>query len=356
MKKTIKELKLVNILSLLGLVFLISACGGSGGGSSNSSTPTPAPTKPSELKCPASLGSDYKAIDNYYDLKFYLVDTTGAYYDNKSTSKYCLTSDISIGSDFSTIDTISGTFNGQGKVINNLKRTFIRDNSGMLNRVTFYQPVISSVLSLGLNSYAAIITNNKSTIEKIKVINPEISGGNAGGLIGENNGRVQNSQVDGGTITADTANEAYLGGLVSLNYGTIGPMNKVTGITIKGNYYTGGLAGTHFYGAITTSQVTSTNLTGKNVGGILGQSVEGILNYNCVSGVSLSASQQAGYILGSIYTESKTNNPTFANNQFKPTSITDGTPDHWGVGGATAATSGITIRDASCDDLAIDFN
>ena len=360
MKKSIKELKSIHILSLLGLVFIISACGGSGGGSSSSSTPTPAPTKPSELKCPANLGSDYKAIDNYYDLKFYLLDdsTSNSYYDKNRSGKYCLTSDITIGSDFTTIDTFSGEFNGQGKAINSLKRTFIREQSGMLNRVTFNQPVISSVLSSGQNSYAAIITNNnnRGTIEKIKVINPEISGGNAGGLIGENNGTVKNSQVDGGTITAATTNEAYLGGLVSLNYGTIGSMNKVSGMTIKGNYYTGGLVGTHFYGTITTNQVTSTNLTGKNVGGILGQSVEGILNYNCVSGVSLIASQQAGYILGSIYTESKTNNPTFSNNQFKPTSISGGVPNHWGVGDATAATSGIDIITTDCPELSFNFN
>ena len=355
MKKSIKELKSIHILSLLGLVFIISACGGGGGGSSS----TPVPTKPSDLKCPATIGddfADYKAIDNYYDLKFYLVDTTGAYYDNKTTSKYCLTSDITIGSDFTTIDRFLGIFNGQGKAINNLKRAFIRLFSGNLNRVTFNQPVIKSVLSTPLlTNVAAIVTDNSGTIEKIKVNNPDITGDRASALIGYNTGTVKNSQVTGGKVTATIT--SYAAGLVALNKATVGPYVKVTGMTITSGYHSGGLVAYNTGSTIISGQVTSTKLTGVDVGGIVAGSYQGTINNNCASELSINASsERAGYILGNIVKIGNAVDPTFSNNQFKPTSITDGTPDHWGVGSATAATSGITIRDASCDDLAIDFN
>ena len=338
MKKSLKELKLDNILSLLGLVFLISACGGS-------STPAP---KPSDLKCPATIGddfADYKAIDNYSDLKLYLIYEGSGYYN--IGAKYCLTSDITIGSDFTTIDTFSGTFNGQGKAINNLKRTFIKYHTGILNRVTFDQPVISSILSTGgIHEVAAIVTENTGTIEKIKVNNPEVSGVLASGLIGLNISIVQNIQVTGGKITSTVASA----GIVLNNTRTLGPKVQVTGMTITSDFFAGGLAAYNTGSTIINGNVTTSTLTGVNVGGIAATGAAAI-NNNCVSELSLSASGLVGYLIGFAPATA-----TFSGNSFKPKTITDGTPDHWGVGGKTAATSGISQIDTTCPDLAIDFN
>ncbi len=352
MKKSIKEIKSIHILSLLGLVFLISACGGSGGGSSA----TPVPTKPSDLKCPATIGddfADYKAIDNYYDLKFYLVNE-GSGFNNRG-AKYCLTSDITIGSDFATIGSFSGTINGQGKAINNLKLTFIRENYGNLNRITFNQPVISSALGdyLGFERFTAIITQNtdRGIIEKIKVNKPEISGENASGLIGYNSGAVNNILVTGGKVNS-TAN-LYSGGIVSRNFKNIGPNLKVTGMTLTSTVSFGGLVGyNNFNGAITYGQVTSTTITGSNVGGIAGEANSGAINNSCVSDLTLSGSEKTGYILGLTK-----GNISYSENQFNPKNKkTNGDPDHWGVGDATAANAAISLINTACPELAFDFN
>ena len=344
----------------LAAVLMLSACGGSGGGGSSSSSSTPVPTEPSALKCPTTIGNDYadyKAINSYDDLKHYLLDTSSDSYDKEGSSKYCLTSDITIGSDFTTIDKFSGTLNGQGKAINNLKRTFIREFSGNLNRVTFNHPVISSSLSTGFYNYIAIITKNTGIIDKIKVNNPEITGEDAGGFIGDNNGTVQNTLITGGTITDNSIFGSFIGGAVTTNSKTVGPKVHVTGMTINAITYAGGLVGINFAGGtIKGSQVTATKLSSTFfMGGIVALVNSSTIENNCVSELSFSGGGRPGYVYASLQPGSVV--PALSGNQFKPNNKkTNGDPDYWGVGGATAATSGITTRDTTCDDLAIVFN
>jgi len=127
-----------------------------------------------------------------------------------------------------------GTLNGEGNTINNL---YInkpdKNNTALIEK-----------------------TSNNSEIKNIGLKDVDITGNyNVGGLVGENNAKIQNSFVKG-TVEGNS----YIGGLIGDNDNYSHIENCYSSGSIKGDYYIGGLIGWNNQGTVKNSY-SSANVT-----------------------------------------------------------------------------------------------
>ena len=171
----------------------------------------------------------------------------------------------------------NGTFNGLGNTVSNL--------------------------SVSTNdSYAGLFGNSSGTIANLTLANVTVtstgSGGYIGGLIGLNNGAINNVNVTG-TLTASTA--TYLGGLVGYNNGSI--TGATAGDSVNGgggNSYVGGLIGLNNATLKNVSASGAVNgATAEYLGGLIGYN-NGTLTTGSASGAVIggNGNSQVGGLIG----------------------------------------------------------
>ena len=216
--------------------------------------------------------------------------------DNYIDGKYCLMEDI----DFSQISNwgsvildYGAELNGNGYSVNNLtiNSTTNSDMQGL-----FYDNY-GTIKNLNLNNVSididseyigGLITQNDGRIENCSV-SGSIKGGNyTGGLVGRNMYETIKDCSSSATVTGNDST----GGLVGYNEGgTITDCSSSGTVTGTG-YDTGGLVGYNQYGTITDCSSSGTVTGNNNTGGLMGGNFEGTIT-NCSS---------SGNVTGNIYT------------------------------------------------------
>jgi hypothetical protein len=137
----------------------------------------------------------------------------------------------------------SGSYNGYGFKINNLKSLNRIDNVGLFSIVRF-----SGVIENVVIENTDIIANRSC----------------AGGIAGYNYGKISNSKVTG-NITGNS----YVGGIVGRNSGNISEC--YTEILVEANNYVGGLIGQNRGVARNNNSYGKINASSRYVGGLIGQ-------------------------------------------------------------------------------------
>jgi len=140
---------------------------------------------------------------------------------------------------------------------------------------------------------------NGATVQNVGIVNCDIKGGErVGGVVGKNNGTVENCYV-----TGNVSGTNYIGGVLGGNWGTV-----------QNCYATGNVSGTNYVGGVVGYNVSSLRncyATGvvsgdQYVGGVAGSS-SGTLQ-NCVAlSPNVSATSLFGRVVG-LYTGPLTNN------------------------------------------------
>lgn len=142
------------------------------------------------------------------------------------TSHFVLTKDITLTSAWTPVQaSFTGTFDGAGKTISDLKITV----TGTRSRYAFFEVL------------------NSGTVQNVTFDNAEVKctdsnnyiAASIGIIVGYNLGTIKNCEVKG-TVDISRYN-AYVGGIVGSNYGTIYKCNNHANITGSGNI--GGIAG-----------------------------------------------------------------------------------------------------------------
>ena len=157
---------------------------------------------------------------------------------------YELTKDLSLAEDnnWLPISYFSGTFEGNGNTISNLK----------INR-----PNTDHVGLFGAVLYQSRITN-------IGLLNVNVQGDNyVGGLVGFSSGNIINSYATGAIV-----GRSRVGGLVGSNYGNI--MNSYATDAVAGRSRVGGLVGSSDDGNIMNSYATGAITGDDRIGGLVG--------------------------------------------------------------------------------------
>ncbi len=231
---------------------------------------------------------------------------------------------------FAPIKGFSGTYDGNGYQISNLKVNTADEafeniglfgtlQGGLLKRVK----LAGFLTNGGVNVGSLVGLNNQGTIEDSEVDGKVDGGRIIGGLVGLNqDGVIRNStatvrvgknsrgrwvagglvgQNDGGTITGSHASGAVtggnqVGGLVGKNMGSVTSSHAtgdVTGTDTSGRGYVGGLVGWHFGGTISNSYAQGTVTGGSQTGGLVGVS-EGTIGNSYAQGTVTGDSQTGG--------------------------------------------------------------
>jgi hypothetical protein len=164
---------------------------------------------------------------------------------------------------------------------------------------------------------------SRGTVTAVRLEGASITGGDAvGGLVGENDGAVTDSSVDGtvvgqelvgglvgvnrGTVadassTATVTGGFTVGGLVGLNEG--GTVRaSVAGGAVVGDFHVGGLVGFNRLRGTVADVAASGAVTGSScVGGLVGTSFDGEVTNAAASG-DVSGTEQVGGLVGTILT------------------------------------------------------
>lgn len=152
---------------------------------------------------------------------------------------------------------------------------------------------------------AGFIASNKGTVKNLTLENVNMTGYSTGAVAGMNNGIIENCHVTGNSVIKGSIN--YAGGVAGTNSKKILACHVAKECTVEGHNDVGGIVGYHYS---SSSEITGCyalcSLTGKNVGGIVG-------NHNlapltaCYSKCSYNSSgsndSYVGGIIGELYRE-----------------------------------------------------
>ena len=206
--------------------------------------------------------------------------------------------DISDGKDWDYYkNAFQGTFDGNGKVIKNLKiNRPAGDNIGLFGVIkdgaVLKNIGLEGVDVKGENFVGGLIGDNFGTIENSYVMGNVKGGFKVGGLVGENYGMITNSYAMG-NVTGETK---FTGGLAGTN-------SK----TIKKSYSTGRVTGEHAVGGfvgynwkwIGNSYATGDVTGSDQVGGFVG-SMHGTIKNSYATG-DVTGTSDVGELVGYIY-------------------------------------------------------
>lgn len=219
---------------------------------------------------------------------------------------FVLTADVNMsdiaGTDYSIIETFSGTFDGNDCTISNFSLTSTRPE-----HIGLFGTVVGNIKDLGLvrpnvftqgrdvGSLAGYL--NQGIITNCYAKGAVVSGGsNVGVLIGLNSGRI----TECGS-TGSVSGDMYVGGLVGQT--SDGKVNACySRASVSGNVNVGGLVGktnketSEIKNCYATGSVDG-GINGINVGGLAGQVEQGNI-YKCYSTGSVSGSQYIGGLIG----------------------------------------------------------
>ncbi|MCL2294267.1 MAG: hypothetical protein FWC36_05325 [Spirochaetes bacterium] len=170
---------------------------------------------------------------------------------------YYLVDDITWAGSWTPIPNFSGTFNGNGRTINNLNIIAaattpnnglfgIIGSGGVVKNFNFINANISLHQNSGHNT-GIVAGSNLGTVRNVSVSGiidaPNLEGTgshNTGGVIGHNRGTVKNSFVN--INLTSTFHGHNIGGVVGRNDGTI-THSYATGVAVRGTMNVGGVAG-----------------------------------------------------------------------------------------------------------------
>ncbi|WP_161853835.1 MBG domain-containing protein [Bradyrhizobium sp. CCBAU 051011] len=169
------------------------------------------------------------------------------------------------------ISLFTGTFDGQGQTISNLR----------INR-----PSGQYVGLFGWNGASAIVRN-------LGILNVSVTGGTAtGGVAGKNEGTITGVYTSG-TVTSN----AGAGGIVGYNYGPLSNVYSTATVSAP-SIYAGGIAGLSVNGGnISRAYATGSVSGGQNVGGLVGYFAGSSLTQSYATG-AVSGTSGVGGLLG----------------------------------------------------------
>ena len=119
-------------------------------------------------------------------------------------------------------------------------------------------------------------------ISRIGIIDVDITGNIAGGLVGTNGGTVTSSYATGDISVGYVLGGEFAGGLVGDNGGEI--TSSYASSDVSGGYFTGGLVGRNNGGEIASSYASSTVSTDSIGGGLVGQNL-GNIGHSYATGI-----------------------------------------------------------------------
>ena len=173
----------------------------------------------------------------------------------------------------------SGTFDGDGHTISNLKINSDKSGVGLFSIIdgTIMNVTLNNVDVTGWDHVGGLVGLNVGSVENCTVTNATVSGTDlVGGLVGRN----YNGTVSGNTVSGTVSGNTNVGGLVGQNDGNVTD-NTVSG-TVSGNGNSnrvGGLVGGNG-GNVTDNTVSGTVSGNENVGGLVGENYKGTVKDN----------------------------------------------------------------------------
>ncbi len=174
----------------------------------------------------------------------------------------------------------TGTFDGNGKTIKNLKVSDLQ---------AYYMGFF------GLIGEEGVVRNVKLELVQGQLNGSSIGGsGNAGALAGMNNGRIENSVVIGGFIQGGS----NIGGLVGSNNGSI--KNSYSTAELHGHSYVGGLVGRNIQGGIEMSYAVGAITVTSFGGGLVGKIDSGYVKESYATGAVITGGSTGNHIGGLV--------------------------------------------------------
>ena len=168
------------------------------------------------------------------------------------------------------ISLFTGTFDGQGQTISNLR---------------INQPSGQYVGLFGRNGATAIVRN-------LGLLNVSITGGTAtGGVVGRNEGTITGVYTSGSVTSS-----AGAGGIVGYNYGPLSNVYSTATVSAP-SIYAGGIAGLSVNANISLAYATGAVSGGQNVGGLVGYFAGGSVTQSYATG-AVSGTSGVGGLLG----------------------------------------------------------
>ena len=186
-----------------------------------------------------------------------------------------------------TIYSFTGNYNGGGYTISNLTNSEEEDNTGLFNAVggTVQNVRLNKVDFFGKGNVGAVAAKvyNGGKIDHCSVNDFYITGtGSLGGIAGTNalGATVSNCIVTNGTVFTTTGFGFHIGGVIGSNDGMV--QNCYSTIDVSGNYPVGGIVGSNTGHGMVQYCYTTGNVTSRadQIGGISGS---GGSIQNCVA-------------------------------------------------------------------------
>lgn len=195
--------------------------------------------------------------------------------NESSGAHFFLTSDITLSENFTPLcgDGFTGSFNGNGKTIYNLKINGNYENAGFIAKL-----------------------NKDGVIKNLNLSNVTIEGqsDNVGAFVGVNNGTISRCEVLSGMIKTDKLGETNIGGIAGFNGAKID--RCASKISVGGTKYVGGLVGQNKAGLIINSYSYSnqSEVVALADNSILG----GLVGLNASDGVNVAVIKNCYAVLG----------------------------------------------------------
>ena len=214
----------------------------------------------------------YMLVNTVYDLQNMKNNLAGTYALGRDIDASA-TASWPGGAGFTPVGGISlftGTFDGQGQTISNLR---------------INQPSGQYVGLFGWNGATAIVRN-------LGLLNVSITGGTAtGGVVGKNEGTITGVYTSG-SVTSN----AGAGGIVGYNYGPLSNVYSTATVSAP-SIYAGGIAGLSVNANISRAYATGSVSGGQNVGGLVGYFAGGSLTQSYATG-AVTGTSGVGGLLG----------------------------------------------------------
>ncbi|MEA5004414.1 MAG: GLUG motif-containing protein [Christensenella sp.] len=196
----------------------------------------------------------------------------------------------------------TGIFDGNGHTVKNLSIAgealfgYVGTDS-VIRKLTLENATIEDAISSSMHYPAALVSNNKGTIEKCFSNGSTVVSkynNRVGGLVGNNEGTVMQSGVSGGSVTYQSTG-TMAGGLIGRNTGTVS--ESFASASVSGYKWAGGFVGGVEDGTITDCYTTG-SVTGNNeLGGFAGMLSDPAVLTNVYAAVDVNASAGTGGVL-----------------------------------------------------------
>lgn len=255
---------------------------------------------------PSDESDDYAQISQELNTPIQ-IKTLAQLRNMSGSNSYLLMNNITVASSealFVPIGTsaapFTGSFDGQGKTITNLRLAGNRTYAGMFgytNGASIYNVKLTNVQLTNNMSYTGAIVGfmNSSTVSGCEASGTISGAGYTGGLVG----RAANSYlISGKASNLNVSGTTYVGGIAGYAISTSVYSGTSTGGSVTGNTYVGGLAGIGSGSSFAYSTATNLNVQGtSHTGGLVGYLDNGTLFAASATG-SIQGGTKTGGLVG----------------------------------------------------------